>query len=67
MRFTSTPVQETLNVSNVTQIASPILPEQSTSSINNYELSVSTSPSNEQNSFSMYGRRIININHFFGE
>jgi len=64
MGFTSTPVQETLNI---TQIASPILPEQSPSSIINYELSVSTSPTNEQNSFAVYGRRIININHFFEE
>ncbi|KAF0760529.1 Uncharacterized protein FWK35_00017848, partial [Aphis craccivora] len=65
--LTSTPVQETVNVSNTTQIASPILPEQSTSSISNYELSISSSPTNEQNSFAVYGRRIININHFFEE
>jgi len=53
-------------MSHDTQIASPILPEQSTSSISNYELSVSTSPTNERG-FAVYERGIININHFFEE
>lgn len=59
---TSISVQE--NVS-VTQTTSPILTEQSTSLINNYELSIS--PAKEHNNFALYGRKIININHFFEE
>ncbi|KAL4144001.1 hypothetical protein QTP88_006246 [Uroleucon formosanum] len=65
MRFvTSTPVQK---IVRVTESTSPVLPNQSTSSINNYEITVSISPTGEQNSFAVYGRRIININNFFEE
>ncbi|KAL4084689.1 hypothetical protein QTP88_027614 [Uroleucon formosanum] len=62
---TSTPVQE--NIVNITQTTSPILPKQCTSSINKYKLIKSISPTKEQNNFAVHGRRIININHFFGE
>lgn len=61
---TSTPVQD---IVNITQKKLSILPVQSTSSVHDYELTVSISPTKEQYNFAVYGRRIININHFFEE
>lgn len=51
----------------MSQILSPISQEQSTSMSNKYELTVSITPSKEQNSLAVYGRRIINISHFLEE